>query len=267
MKDVRLNLYHGGKSRVATFSYDDGVYQDLKLIEILNKYGLKGTFHLNGGSIGVGERKVKAEDIGGYKGHEISCHSLNHPFLQEMNRESVLYQVIEDRKVLEGLTGIPVNGMSYPYGTYNDEVIELLDACGIVYCRTTVHSSGYGIPENFLAWHPTTHHRHEDIFQLIENYNDYKRFGMLYIWGHSYEFDRNEKRNNWDHIEEVCKRVSRIDSCWFATNIEIYNYLTALKQMVFAVDNSSVINPTALDLWITVDSEPVMVPAGKTVSL
>ena len=36
-----------GKTKVLTLSYDDGVVQDIRLIEIMNKYGLKGTFNIN----------------------------------------------------------------------------------------------------------------------------------------------------------------------------------------------------------------------------
>lgn len=38
-----------GKKKAVTFSFDDGVTQDIRLIEIFNKYGLKGTFNLNSG--------------------------------------------------------------------------------------------------------------------------------------------------------------------------------------------------------------------------
>ena len=38
-----------GKNKAITFSYDDGVTQDRRLIEILNRYGLKATFNINSG--------------------------------------------------------------------------------------------------------------------------------------------------------------------------------------------------------------------------
>ena len=39
-----------GKIKVLTLSYDDGVVQDIRLIKIMNKHGLKGTFNINSGS-------------------------------------------------------------------------------------------------------------------------------------------------------------------------------------------------------------------------
>ena len=38
-----------GKKKAVTFSYDDGVTQDRRLVEMMNTYGVKGTFNLNSG--------------------------------------------------------------------------------------------------------------------------------------------------------------------------------------------------------------------------
>ena len=43
--------------KILTFSYDDGVRQDIRLCEIFRKYGLKDTFNLNSGSLGLAGRK------------------------------------------------------------------------------------------------------------------------------------------------------------------------------------------------------------------
>ena len=42
-----------GKKKALTFSFDDGVTQDIRLIEILDKYGLKCTFNLNSEFLGL----------------------------------------------------------------------------------------------------------------------------------------------------------------------------------------------------------------------
>ena len=41
-----------GINKVITFSFDDGVMQDFKIIDILNKYNMKATFNLNSGHFG-----------------------------------------------------------------------------------------------------------------------------------------------------------------------------------------------------------------------
>ena len=45
---IQYHVYPGGKKRVVTFSYDDGSKNDARLIALFNKYGVLGTFHLNG---------------------------------------------------------------------------------------------------------------------------------------------------------------------------------------------------------------------------
>jgi hypothetical protein len=52
-----------GKNKAFTFSFDDGVLQDIRAIEIMNKYGLKGTFNLNSQNLAGSERCHSAEDI------------------------------------------------------------------------------------------------------------------------------------------------------------------------------------------------------------
>ena len=55
-------LYPEGKLKALTMSYDDGVRQDRRLIEIFNRNGLKGTFHLNYATFGHGNR-LNADEV------------------------------------------------------------------------------------------------------------------------------------------------------------------------------------------------------------
>ena len=59
-------------------SYDDGKLEDRRLVSIFNKYGIKGTFHLNSG-LEMDTRIPTSEYQELYKGHEVSCHTLTHP--------------------------------------------------------------------------------------------------------------------------------------------------------------------------------------------
>ena len=45
--------------KAVTFSFDDGVLQDVRLIEMLNKYGLKATFNINSGKFGIKDTIVR----------------------------------------------------------------------------------------------------------------------------------------------------------------------------------------------------------------
>ena len=267
---IRTNRYPDGKSYAVTMSYDDGLLADRKLIEIFNTYGIKGTFHLISGRIGTNPAYVTWEELPTlYAGHEIACHSVEHPHLEQMPANAQYEQLIEDRKALEAAAGKLVRGFSFPFGTWSAATLDAMKTAGLEYGRTTNNTNNFLFPENFLLWHPTCHHkdceRHVD--QMIYNIEKapWRAGGMLYIWGHSYEFNND---NNWDLIERVCQKLSNYkDSIWFATNVEIMDYKKAVEQLKVSADGKKLYNPTATDIWVDVDDAPVKVPAGETVVL
>lgn len=266
-KRVVFNLFPGGKNKALTMSYDDGRTQDRRLVELFNKYGLKGTFHLNSGYT---KDRVYGEEIKTlYQGHEVSIHTVMHPSLPNVPRASMVREVWEDRKSFEAIVGYPVTGMSYPNGTYNDEVLEVLRQCGIVYSRTTKSTNFFNLPDDYLQWHPTCHHAHAMTLagQFKELKKDSSRPRLLYVWGHSYEFDWNAPDNSWEMIEEFCKLVAHDPDIWYATNMEIYEYHMALKSLVFSTDSSIVKNPSAMDVWVSADGASQKIAAGQILNI
>lgn len=263
---VKLNKFFGGKDKAVTMSYDDGVFQDRRLVEIFNKYGIRGSFHINAGFLDTGNKISKAEVADLYKNHEVSVHGYTHMSLSNTCRESIVTQIVDDRKALEDLVGYPVRGMSYAYGHYNKEVIDILKSLGIEYSRTTETTNNFQIPDDFLAWKATCHHNKE-LLNNAEKFLEVKpRFAMnlMYVWGHSYEFDNN---NNWDLIEEFCRLVSGKNDIWYATNIEIVDYVTAIKALRFSMDSKMVYNPSAISCWISYNDNTVEIPSGKIIKL
>ena len=264
---IRFGFFPGNKRYALTMSYDDGVVQDRRLVEMFNKYGIKGTFHLNSGRFDK-EDTIDATEVATlYAGHEVSCHSLTHPFLENLPAQEVVYEMTEDRKNLEELCGYPVFGMSYPFGTYSEKLKAQLDSLGIVYSRTVKSTNGFKLPLDFLEWHPTCHHREN----IEEKYEKMKRtvgrMSLLYIWGHAYELDKGTEDNSWEMMESFCKRAGNDPEVWYATNFEIYEYVTAMRALRFSVDRMTVYNPSAIDVIIEVDGEPFTVPAGKVTRL
>lgn len=263
---VRFNRYKDGKKKALTMSYDDGNRADIRLLEIFNRYGIKGTFHLNSGLIRP-DWTVTPEEIKSlYEGHEVSAHSLTHHFMECIPQEEICYEVLEDRRLLEGMCGYPVCGASYPQGTYNANLVETLRMLGYRYCRTTHATGKLALPDDFLLWHPTCHHKDEKLMKYLSDLRAerVRPLACLYVWGHSFEFDRN---NNWELIEEFCREASGDPDIWYATNIEIYDYVTALRALRFSADRTMVQNPTATDVWIDVDRVCVKIPAGALVHL
>ncbi len=259
---IIFDRFPQGKTKCVTMSYDDGTIHDRRLVEIFNKYGIKGTFHLNSGFLGH-EGKITADEIKTlFAGHEVSLHMLTHPFPTQLPNETMVYQIMEDRRNLEAAAGYIVKGMSYPYGDVSDEVVQKLKALGVVYSRTTRVTHSFGMPDDFMHWNGTCHH-HDALEDAKKFINLTYGMRLLYIWGHSYEFDRE---NNWEDIEEVCKLLGGRDDIWYAANIEIYNYMTALKRLEVSADMRMVHNPSAIPVWVNWDDETVKIDAGQTVA-
>lgn len=225
-----------GKKKAVTFSYDDGVTQDIRLIEMFNRYGLKGTFNINSELLGkeghlirggaeVNHTKVNPEEVKSiYQGHEVAVHTLTHPNLTEQTEEEIIRQVEEDRKNLEKLVGYEVRGMAYPCGgvNNNDAVAQILrEHTKIEYSRTITSTHNFDLQENLLRFNPTVYHiEEEEMFRLAEEFIilQTEEPKIFYIWGHSYECDI---MNSWERLEKFCKLISNRDDIFYGTNREI----------------------------------------------
>lgn len=228
-----------GKLKAVTFSYDDGVTQDRRLIEIFNKYGLKGTFNINSeflgtentltyGSKSVAHNKVSREEIKTlYDGHEVAVHTLTHPHLPALSEEEIIRQVEKDRQNLSELAGYEVIGMAYPGGGVNFDlrVADIIkNNTGVKYARTTVHTFDFELQKDLYVFNPTVHHNDTDrCMKLIDEFValETETPKLLYIWGHSYEFDFAD---NWDFAEEMCRRLSGKRDIFYGTNRECLGF-------------------------------------------
>ena len=227
-----------GKLKAVTFSFDDGVTQDKRLIEILNKYGLKATFNLNSAILGtngelnrnghiVRHDKNHANEVAKiYKGHEVAVHTLVHPNLTELSDDGVIWQVEEDRKLLESLVGYSVRCMAYPCGgVNNDERVAsvIRNNTKIEFARTITSSDNFDIPDNLLRYNPTVYYiEKEKLFSLGEKFLNLKadKPQVLYVWGHSYEMDA--EYISWQEFEEFCKMISGREDIFYGTNGQIF---------------------------------------------
>ncbi|MBD3346169.1 MAG: polysaccharide deacetylase family protein [Chitinivibrionales bacterium] len=219
----------GGKSGACATSWDDGTVYDFRLVEILNRYGLKGTFNLNSGKLGLTAEQsgwkayVRPDDIPKlYVGHEVASHTVTHPRLDRLPDDRVLSEIIDDCATLERIVGYPIRGFALPYGRSNDRVASLIQKTGIAYVRPVEECRDFSLPDNFHYWRPTCHHN-ADITGLWSRFIENKSPAKLFdLWGHSYEFEDNR---NWSHIEEFARIAGGSDSIWFATNDEICDYV------------------------------------------
>ena len=272
--------FPGGKAKALTFSYDDGVEQDMQLVEIMRKHGLKGTFNINAGIIApegtvhpkgrIGRRMTASQILDCYKDDvcEVACHAYSHPFLERCSSAEVCMEVLEDRKVLEALFGKQIHGMAYPYGTFSDTVVDALALCGIYYSRTTVSTEKFHMPTDWLRMGATCHHKNPRLMELAKQFIDLepKRNPQLfYVWGHAYEF---EEQNNWHVIEEFAEKMGGHEDIWYATNMEIYTAWLDYTRLEFSADGKMVYNPSARDVWVaTAKGAVYQIAPGATIAI
>lgn len=266
--------YPNWKEKALTFSYDDGNNKDRDLVALFNKYNVKGTFNLNsarfqenGAENNISKNEVK--DL--YKGHEVAVHTVTHPRLELLPSNLISKEIVDDKSTLEALSGTIVQGMAYPFGTYNDEVVEICDKAGIKYSRTVHSTYNFDVTNDWLRLPATCHHADDKLFELAERFvaknpsqERFKYTGWLfYVWGHSYEFRTEE---DWIRMEGFVSMVANREDTWYATNIEIYEYVQAYRNLVYSQDASMVYNPSAIPVYMIHNGKKYVVNSGETLT-
>lgn len=251
-------LFPNFADKAVTLSYDDGSIHDKKFVSIINKYGLKATFNVSSGKFpkeGEDSWYLSAnEALKLYEGHEIAIHGQYHLSLNAVPASQATQDVLLDRLALEDLTGKIVNGMAYANGAVDDTAVEIVKNCNIHYARTTVSTENFDIPVDWLRMPATCHHKNPKLMQLAESFlaptiSSYSwayKPKLFYLWGHSYEFNND---NNWEILENFCQKVAGREDVWYATNGEIYDYVTAFDSLVYSANGKVVYNPTNTTIY------------------
>lgn len=265
--DFRL-LYPHFKKKAVTFSYDDGVIQDKKIIDIFNKYNIKATFNLSYGK--SKEKKTRLnknneeidcsyldldKDYKIYEGHEITSHSFSHPHMESLAYDKQKEEVVNNMNELSSLFNSNVEAFCYPYGTYNQDTLSILKELNITYSRTTRSTYSFNLPCNFLLWNPTIHHRDKRIFEIIDNFKKAdNELALLYIWGHSYEFAIDD---NFSLLEDIILKLNEDKDIIYLTNGEIYKYVNDASMVYFRDDKF--INPSDSDVYLICNNKNILV--------
>ena len=268
-----------GKPKAITLSYDDGVEQDERLLQLMIQYGFKGTFNLSYGRTpaegvtypeGQVHRRMPLswiKRVYNTPNAEIAIHGNTHPHMELMKGGELLEEITEDRKGWEKELGGIVRGMAYPYGGYNDRVVEALRMAGVAYARTTVSTEKFSLPKDWLRMPATCHHHNPRLMELAETFAAHRvatHPQLFYLWGHSYEF---EQRNDWDVIEAFFVRMQNLPDVWYATNIEIYDYIQAYERLEYSCNGRRVYNPSVLPVWLERNGTLYCVNPAETVDL
>jgi len=212
--------------KAVTFSYDDGVVQDERLVRLFNKFGLKSTFNVNSGLCGeVNARnekiRLRMDELAAvYRGHEVAIHSKSHPSLSRLPMIEIEREIIEDQSALERALACRVDGMAYPFGDFSDEVVSILKKIGIRYARTVLSNHRFDVQTDLLRFEPTCHHFDRRLPELIETFLSSQQDSprIFSIWGHSWEFDDEAK---WNQMETACKALANHQDVFYGTNREV----------------------------------------------
>ena len=222
-----------GKSKALTFSFDDGVLQDKKLVEILNKYNLKCTFNINAGML-YNEcvwypredvpvvRMTPKECAKTFSGHEIAGHTLTHADLVGCDDNQLDRQIQGDRALIHDLFGVDIKTFAYPGGRWDARVDSAVKRAGLKYARTITNTHSFDIPKDFPTFNPTAHFQDENLSELAHDFINIRSDSspkMFYIWGHSYECDLKE--DGWENFEKLCAMLSGHDDIFYGTNDEV----------------------------------------------
>lgn len=228
---------NNNKLKAITFSYDDGITQDIRLIELLNKYGLKCTFNINSELLGkkgvlsrngqrIAHYKIHPLDVKNvYEGHEVAVHTLTHPNLTQLDDAEIIRQVEQDRLNLSELAGYEVIGMAYPCGGVNndDRTAEIIrENTGVKYCRTITCNNSFSLQDNLYRFNPSAFHLDFDnLMSLGQQFIDMEAqtLQIFYVWGHSFEMDYHP--DYWIRLEEFFKLISNKDDIFYGTNKEV----------------------------------------------
>ena len=275
--------FPGGLPKAVTFSYDDGAFTDVRLVETADEYGLKFTLNLTGDAV----EKEKGLSIDYLKntvlahGHEIATHGYMHRAPQTLRPIEFIRETLDTRLILEEKLGGIIRGFAYPdlhvdrfarpetYKTVKSALTQL----DIAYGRMACSSKSFELPEDWHNWQPTAHHDEPWLFEkldefialdLAKTYCSGHSPKLFFIWGHSFEFER---AGNWDLLDQICEKLAGHQDVWYATNMEIYDYVKAYEALQFAADGSFVYNPGIQDLYICYMGKEHIIPSGRVVSL
>lgn len=113
-------------------------------------------------------------------------------------------------------------------------------------------TGGFRIPKDFMRWTPSCHHNDafKDMAECFLDTPEYQKIPLLYVWGHSFEFDREQ---TWEKLEEFCKKISGHENVWYTTNIDYVNYMTAARNLIFNAECTQVENLSKIEIYCKIN--------------
>ena len=280
--DAEIMDVYGGAKGIISMTFDDGYASTaVTLNELMKKYDLKGSFNLCSGELypdgadiptcckHVPLSRKAAIELFDDDRFEIVSHGYHHCAVGHIPPADAMYDMLTDRRELEAMFGRLVRGHVYPYGSISPAAIEIAKMCGFVYARRADNNPDFLLPESdeWMEWRPTGHfldgHFDDSLDRFIKMENKYYHGKLFFAWAHSFDF---LYEGGWEKLEEQFKKVAHRGDIWYATNIEVHDYVEAYRSLIFFADSTRVYNPTQIDVCIRYDGGEACVKAGETVT-
>ena len=267
-------LYPYGKKKAFNVTYDDGVLQDVRFVELLNKYKLKGTFNLNSllmknefqwtHNCGLVVKRLKVDDVVSlYNGHEVASHTKSHPFMEELSKEEVMHELSEDKANLEEIFGYEIKGFAVPFHYYSELIAECVKECGFEYGRISEESLSFVPQKDYYNWKATIFHSIDKLDNMINEFAETNQeLALFQIVGHSYDLDVDKR---WEHMENIFKLISENNDILPMTTIEIVEYFKAMENV--EITDEYIVNNSDRSLWFEIDNEIYEVKASEKISI
>ncbi len=261
-------LYPDGKRKAFNITYDDGILQDVRFVALLDKYGIKGTFNLNSGLMrrefewvhecGMTVKRLSEHTAAGlYKNHEVASHTVTHPYMSGLSKEVLLYEIGKDREILQNLFGREICGFAVPFDYYSELIESCVKECGFIYGRTSEESRNYTPCEDYFNWKAGIFHLSPDFKSYVQGFFETEEeLAVCQIVGHAYDLD---VENMWDEMEEILQRLQKEDDIWFATHIDLVEYLKAIRAA--EITENYIKNNSEREVWFEINGQVEGIPA------
>ncbi len=233
---------------IITTSWDDGHPLDLKLADLLSKYGIKGTFYIpirNPENIVMNDTaltNISSE-------FEVGGHTVNHSILTKLNIQDASYEITECKAILENKLNKKIHAFCFPSGKFSKRDIQLVHNSGFLFCRSTAYfRSQLDINQSLMHTAVQAYnHKSISLFKncikrinlapIIKNsffipYNSNfrklakriiiqtsKSKGIFHIWGHSWEI---EEYDLWNELEETFKILKGETDALYLSNTQLW---------------------------------------------
>ena len=214
-------------------SIDDGTIYDKKVIEVLNRHKIKGTFNLNSGLNDFvwykGDRPVRRfilqDNVDVYNGHEVASHSLTHPHLTDLDNDQIAFEVGVDKENLEKTFNRPITSFAFPFHDFEERVLNRIkEINGFSAIRLSIFDKTFKFPEDPYHIKITSLDIHETQ-ELFPKFLEDKDAELYVFVAHSYDIEFD---NTYDLLDKFCEMIEKSDAISIYTN-ELANIMSKRK--------------------------------------